>query len=191
MAADSFASPDLQFHSPEPARARGPLVKIGDAIATVTLWLSASALLVIVAINFANVVGRYFFRSPISWAEEAMLHLMIAAVFLGAVSIAWQRRHIRIDAFITLAPRRLGALLEIFATLLSIGVLTYLSYIAAGVASLMHQIEQRTDALEIPMWLPHTIVTASLCLIVLLMVLRLLSLRRLENAAPDERSGLH
>src|SRR3954470_7735613 len=191
MAADSFASSDLQLHSPEPAPRRGMLVKIGDTIAIVTLWLSASALLVIVALNFANVVGRYFLHSPISWAEEAMLHLMIAAVFLGAVSIAWQRRHIRIDAFITLAPRRLGAMLEILATLITIGVLIYLGYVAAGVASLMHQIEQRTDALEIPMWIPHTIVATSLLLIVLMMVLRLLSLRRLEDAAPDERSGLH
>lgn len=191
MPADTFATPELELRAPEPARPRTPLVKIGDAIATVTLWLSAIALLVIVCINFANVVGRYFLRSPISWAEEAMLHLMIAAVFLGAVSIAWQRRHIRIDAFITLAPRRLGAMLEILATLVTVGVLSYLGYIAAGVALLMQQIEQRTDALEIPMWIPHTIVAASLMLIVLMMVLRLLSLRRLEDAAPDQRVDLH
>jgi len=191
MAADNFAAPDLQLHAPEPGRPRGPLVRIGDAIATLTLWLAALALLVIVCINFANVVGRYFLHSPISWAEEAMLHLMIASVFLGAVSIAWQRRHIRIDAFIMLAPRRAGALLEILGTLITIGVLVYLGYVAVGVASLMHQIEQRTDALEIPMWIPHTVVATSLTLIVLMMLLRLLSLRRLEDAAPDERLGLH
>jgi C4-dicarboxylate transporter DctQ subunit len=191
MAADDFAAPDLQLHASEPPRARTPVVRIGDAIATVTLWLAASALLVIVCINFANVVGRYFLHSPISWAEEAMLHLMIASVFLGAVSIAWQRRHIRIDAFIMLAPRRVSALLEIMATLITVGVLAYLGYVAGGVASLMHQIEQRTDALEIPMWIPHTIVAISLSLIVLMMVLRLFSLRRLEDAAPDERLGLH
>jgi hypothetical protein len=34
-------------------------------------------------------------------------------------------------------------------------------------------------------------VATSLTLIVLMMVLRLLSLRRLEDAAPDERLGLH
>src|SRR5215212_5256849 len=189
--ADNFASSDLRLHETGSPRPRSALTKLGDTIATVTLWLSAIALLVIVCINFANVVGRYFLHSPISWAEEAMLHLMIASVFLGAVSIAWQRRHIRIDAFIMLAPRRAGALLEILGTLITIGVLVYLGYVAVGVASLMHQIEQRTDALEIPMWIPHTVVATSLTLIVLMMLLRLLSLRRLEDAAPDERLGLH
>ena len=30
-----------------------------------------------VAINFANIIGRYFLSVSLSWAEEAMLFLMI------------------------------------------------------------------------------------------------------------------
>ncbi len=34
-----------------------------------------------VGINFANIIGRYFFSVSIAWAEEVMLFLMIGACF--------------------------------------------------------------------------------------------------------------
>ena len=40
-----------------------------------------------VAINFANIIGRYFLSVSLSWAEEAMLFLMIGCVFLGALLV--------------------------------------------------------------------------------------------------------
>ena len=49
--------------------------------------LAASVLL-----NFANVIGRYFFNASIYWAEEVMLFLMVACVFLGNGVVAWSGR---------------------------------------------------------------------------------------------------
>ena len=49
------------------------------------LRVAAGAMLVAsVGINFANIIGRYFLSVSLSWAEEAMLFLMIGCVFLGA-----------------------------------------------------------------------------------------------------------
>ena len=48
-----------------------------DGIAHACLVIAALSLLCIVAINGANVVARYLFGSPFSWAEELMLFLMI------------------------------------------------------------------------------------------------------------------
>ena len=46
------------------------------------LRVIAGTLLVLsVAINFANVIGRYFFSASIYWAEEIMLFLMVGCVF--------------------------------------------------------------------------------------------------------------
>ena len=40
--------------------------------------LAAGAMLIAsVGINFANIIGRYFLSVSLSWAEEAMLFLMI------------------------------------------------------------------------------------------------------------------
>ena len=71
-----------------------------DGIAHACLVIAALSLLCIVAINGVNVVARYFFGSPFSWAEELMLFLMILGVFTGAVAVTWRNLHIRIDTIV-------------------------------------------------------------------------------------------
>ena len=57
----------------------------GAAALMAVLRVAAGAMLIAsVGINFANIIGRYFFSVSLSWAEEAMLFLMIGCVFLGA-----------------------------------------------------------------------------------------------------------
>ena len=73
------------------------------------LRLAAGAMLVAsVGINFANIIGRYFLSVSLSWAEEAMLFLMIGCVFLGAGPVGWMGRHIRMDV-VDLAVAAAGA----------------------------------------------------------------------------------
>jgi len=71
------------------------------------LRLAAGAMLVLsVAINFANIIGRYFLSVSIPWAEEVMLFLMIGCVFLNCGPVGWSGRQIRMDAFVSLLPPR-------------------------------------------------------------------------------------
>src|SRR5205823_12546248 len=46
-----------------------------------------------VALNFANVVGRYVFFKPIIWAEEVLVFIMIWCVMLGATVVTWENQH--------------------------------------------------------------------------------------------------
>ena len=55
---------------------------------------------------FANVVLRYVFLAPISWAEELSLYLIVWIVFVGGSVAVRTRGHIAID----LLPR--GALTD-------------------------------------------------------------------------------
>src|SRR5262245_14279147 len=85
----------------EPAgRPSGLIDRLGDALTRLCLAIAAASLVCIVAINGANVIGRYFFGRPFSWAEELMLFLMILGVFSGAIAITWRNMHIRIDIVI-------------------------------------------------------------------------------------------
>ena len=59
-----------------PPRYQRGLFWLGTRIADIGLWTGAAALLAIVALNAVNIILRYFFRSPPSWAEEAMLYLI-------------------------------------------------------------------------------------------------------------------
>ena len=53
--------------------------------------LVGAMLIVAVAINFANVVGRYVFDKPLYWAEEAMSLLQVAFVVIGAALVTRDR----------------------------------------------------------------------------------------------------
>ncbi len=141
-------------------------------IADIGLALAAAALLFVVAVNAANIIGRYIFRSPFSWAEESMLFVMIFGVYVGAISVAWQQAHIRIDAFLNLAPVSWRRPLHIFSTLVFVGILVPVVTGSFQVVTLLFQFDQRSDALQFPMWIPQGVVPVSLTLIMLLALAR-------------------
>jgi TRAP-type C4-dicarboxylate transport system permease small subunit len=157
----------------------------GTRIARIGLALAAAALLFVVAVNAANVIGRYVFRSPFAWAEESMLFVMIFGVYIGAISVAWQQAHIRIDAFVNLAPVSWQRPLHVFSTLVLVGILVPVVTASYRVVSLLFQFDQRSDALQLPMWIPQGIVPVSLTFIMLLALARLLDPKAPEPTADD------
>ena len=69
------------------------------------------------ALNFANVVGRYVFFKPIIWAEEVLVFIMIWCVMLGATLVTWENQHLRMDAVHHLTPPRARRWLNLVSTL--------------------------------------------------------------------------
>src|ERR1700693_5216807 len=106
--------------SSEPGAINGPVAKICDGLAIICRAIAGLALLCIITINGANVVARYFFGKPFSWAEELMLFLMILAVFSGAIVVTWRNIHIRIDTFVERASPGFQRVTRLVATIISI-----------------------------------------------------------------------
>jgi C4-dicarboxylate transporter DctQ subunit len=147
---------------------------LGERIAHLGLWLAAAALLAIVVLNGINIVLRYFFFAAFSWAEEAMMYLMIFGVYAGAISVAWQQAHIRIDAFLNFAPPRWRRILHILSTLLLAAILAPVVLASWRVVNILLEIEQRSDALHLPMWIPQSVIPAALLLIIVMSLARIL-----------------
>lgn len=147
---------------------------IGDGLSRVGLALAALALLVVIGFNFVNVVLRYVFFHSLPWAEELMLYLMIFGVYAGAVSVAWEQRHIRLDGILNFAPLRFRRLLEIFSSLVLVGILCPIIYSSATVVSFLFEFGEHSDALQAPMWIPQSVVPAALALIALVAVVRII-----------------
>lgn len=148
------------------------LRRLGDRIAHLCIVVAALALLAIVVINGANVIGRYFLGSPISWAEELMLFLMVLIVFAGAATVTWRGAHIRIEIFVDWLPpawQRVAA----FATgLLAVSVLAVISIVSFEIVSTLYAFDQRSDALELPIWIPQSFVTIGSALMAVMIILR-------------------
>jgi TRAP-type C4-dicarboxylate transport system permease small subunit len=150
------------------------VARICQSLSEACRAIAGIALLIIVAINGANVVARYFFGRPFSWAEELMLFCMILAVFAGAISVTWLNAHIRIDTFVDRAPPVLQRAARVIATAACLAVLLPIIYASQGMVSLLYSFDQRTDALEAPMWIPQSFVTIGLALVAAVMVVRLI-----------------
>jgi TRAP-type C4-dicarboxylate transport system permease small subunit len=157
----------------------GFIVWLCDGIAHACLVIAALSLLGIVAINGANVFMRYVFGSPFSWAEELMLFLMILGVFTGTVAVTWRNLHIRIDTIVERLPPTMRRALAVVTTAASVAILAVVVFASFRLVSLLQEMDQRSDALNAPSWIPQSFLTIGLSLTALMMVARLaVSFRR-------------
>ena len=159
--------------APPPDTPRVPaLYRVGDAISHICAVIAAAALCVIVVINGLNVVNRYVFGHAFAWAEELMIFLMILIVFAGAATVTWRNAHIKIELiteFLPPAARRIAALVVGVASVI---VLAMLDSVSFRIVSMLYGFDQRSLALEMPLWIPQGFVSVGLLLIAVMLVLR-------------------
>jgi TRAP-type C4-dicarboxylate transport system permease small subunit len=141
---------------------------------TAALRAAAGVLLLAsVSINFANIIGRYFFLVSLSWAEEAMLFLMIGCVFLAAGPVGWMGRHIRMDVVISILPPRARLAFELFADFVTIATCVALAIFAWPVMDMLIELDQRSETANIPLVIPQSALPIGLILIAVLTAVRL------------------
>src|SRR5436305_7823554 len=143
--------------------------------------LSGVLLSLSVALNFANVIGRYFFNASIPWAEEAMLYLMVGCVFLGNGLVAWSGRYIRMDIIVNALPAKLRALLELFSELVFLATTITIVVFAWPVIRDLAAFDQRSQAADFPLVIPQALIPIGLSIAALLAAVRLLVGRRAAN----------
>lgn len=146
--------------------------------------LAGLLLVVSVALNFANVIGRYFFASSIEWAEEIILFLMIGCVFLGNGVVAWHGRQLRMDVIVNMMPPRVRDALHLFAELVFIAACLTVVVFAAPVIRDLWNFDQRSQAANFPLVIPQAMVPIGLAIMALLVTLRLITGG--ERDAPDQ-----
>jgi TRAP-type C4-dicarboxylate transport system permease small subunit len=143
-----------------------------------TSTVSAICLISSVAINFANIIGRYFFSVSIPWAEEIMLFLMVGCVFTGCCAVAWEGRQIRMDVLIGMMPPRLRAFFYLLAELVLIAVAIAVTVFAWPVIQQLAAFDERSEAANFPLVIPQAMVPIGYGLMGLLVAVRLLTRRR-------------
>jgi TRAP-type C4-dicarboxylate transport system permease small subunit len=140
-----------------------------------TLRVAAGTMLVAsVGINFINIIGRYVFSTSITWAEEAMLFLMIGCVFLGAGPVGYLGRHIRMDVVVLALPPRARKFFEIFSDVVTVFTCVMLAIFAWPVVSMLAELNERSDTANIPLAIPQAALPIGLLLTAFLIVVRLI-----------------
>jgi TRAP-type C4-dicarboxylate transport system permease small subunit len=137
--------------------------------------LTAVLMLVAVAINAANITGRYVFSRPIASAEEVMLFLLVGTVFLGNAIVGFEGRQLRMDVVIHALPPALRRACDIAADLTTIAVCVTLIVLGWPAVQMLAEFDQRSEAAEIPMVIPQALVPAGLALSALLVAVRMIA----------------
>jgi TRAP-type C4-dicarboxylate transport system permease small subunit len=152
-----------------------------DAMAKIVRWLLAmtrtlAAILLIssVAVNFANIVGRYFFSISIPWAEEIMLFLMVGCVFTGCCAVAWEGRQIRMDVVLAMLPPKAQAFLHVLSDLVMMATAAAVTAFAWPVITQLAAFDERSQAANFPLFIPQAMVPIGYSLMALLIAFRLL-----------------
>src|SRR5215475_10933729 len=137
--------------------------------------LTAVMMLIAVAFNAANIVGRYVFFRPIASAEEVMLFLMVGTVFLGNAIVGYEGKQLRMDVLLHAMPPALRRALDVAADLTMIAVCLILVVLSWPAVSMLAEFDQRSQAAEIPLVIPQALVPIGLGLNALLVAVRLIA----------------
>jgi TRAP-type C4-dicarboxylate transport system permease small subunit len=134
--------------------------------------VTGSLFLIAIAINIANVVGRYVFSVPIFWAEEVLVFIIIWSIFLAAATIVYRGEHLNMDLFYTMMKRPLkrvvnAAIAALF--LVCAGTVVVQSY---KVVSLYVGSGGVSVAAGVPMVVPHAAIPVGFVLMIAALIVR-------------------
>jgi len=144
-------------------------------------------LLVAIAINFANIVGRYAFHAPLPWAEEVLSFLVIWGVALGASAVTYDHRHLVMDLFSASFPSRLRILVETFTLIVFVGLCGFACVQAWKIVAIMSQNGQVSITAGIPMTIPYAAFIVGFGMITLAAIAE--AIQRGFGAAPGAEDG--
>ena len=162
------------------------LLRGARALVSVLRILAGVLLVASISLNFANVIGRYFFNTSIFWAEEVMLYLIVACVFLGNGVVAWSGRQLRMDVIVAMMPVPVQKVLALVAELTFIVVAVTIVVFSWPVIRDLWLFDQRSQSAELPMVIPQIMIPIGLSIMAFLVVVRLITG---GDRAPSDHSG--
>lgn len=168
---------------PAPRAPAAWLENAHDAVSALLGWL----LLFAVCVNFANVFARYFLDRAMLGAEELQVFAMVWMTFVGAAVVALRGEHLQMDILAQRLPPRLRIVLGHAQTLLLAALSLFMLYQSGQFTLQMMELGRDSDAMRVPMAIPHSGLVVGFALLSGVAVLRLLGVRSM-GAAPLEQN---
>lgn len=163
------------------------------ALLALTRACAGILLIASVAINFANIIGRYFFNISIPWAEEIMLFLMVGCVFTGCCAVAWEGRQIRMDVVLMMLPPKLREFFHVLSELVMLAAAGAVTVFAWPVISQLAAFDERSQAANFPLVIPQAMIPIGYSLMALVVAFRLIVRWRsgIDRAVPGDADTSH
>lgn len=145
------------------------------AFVTLPHWVLGTLMLLGIAINFANVVGRYVFGYAFFWAEETMVFITIWGVFVGLAAISFNGDHLNMDLFSASIRGRWRLVVNGAAAAAMIACSIFMVMQSYQVVTLFARAGQVSVSAGIPKAIPHAALLVGFALTALAVVVRIRS----------------
>jgi len=123
------------------------------------LWTIGALMFTMMTLTFAQVVFRYLLHHSLSWSEEVGRYIFVWITFLGLAAAFRSGSHVALDILAGLLPplprRILAVINSLFIVVLS------LALVVGGVKLMEFGVNQRSPALDTPMYLIYIVIPIS------------------------------
>lgn len=113
-------------------------------------------LLLMVGINFANVIGRHAFGFAIFWSEEIMTLALVWGVFIGIIVVTYKGEHLKMDLVSQTLPDAWKRMINVFIIAVFVLSMTYALYYSYQVVSIINMTGRVSNAAKYPMVIQHS-----------------------------------
>lgn len=145
------------------------------AFVTLPNWILGTLMLLGIAINFANVIGRYVFGYAFFWAEETMVFITIWGVFIGLAAITYNGDHLSMDLFSAAIRGHWRAVVNGLTVVAMVACCLFVVMQSYQVVTLFAHARQVSVSAGIPKAIPHAAILAGFALAALAVVVRIRS----------------
>jgi TRAP-type C4-dicarboxylate transport system permease small subunit len=104
---------------------------VEKGIVTITRLMSNVGVIFVALVTFlitADVVGRYFFNKPVKGAHELIAVMVVVIIALGVAHNQFRKANIEIDLMTSRLPQKAQAGIAILTYLLSLGIVSLLTW---------------------------------------------------------------
>jgi len=134
---------------------------LGNLIGYINVSIATFGIIAGVTLAFANVVARYGFNYSFTWAAELTVYFFIWSMFFAAAYCFRIDGHITINLFIENVPKKVSKVSLLLSRTVSFIFLCAVSYYGYEYLLLVHEMEETSIDLEIPMWIPYLVIPIS------------------------------
>lgn len=142
-------------------------------------------MIVMTVLIFVQVIMRHVFNSSLTWSEELARYIFIWLIYIGISYGARIMKHIKIEAALEIYPKKIRPYVVIIGDILFLIFSVIIVYLAYDVVMMQVQLNQKSPAMQIPMWIMYSAPMVGFALTALrqiqVIIIRIKSIKGGEN----------
>lgn len=137
--------------------------KVNDAIAKLEAFIISFFMALLVLIMVVQVALRYFFNSPLFWAEEISLQLLVLITFFGVSFLTYKKNLLLVDLLQHYLSVSMKRLVNILLVVVNLVIFVFLAYLFINWSTDPMVQADVSGTTGLPRWYNYAVATAAVC----------------------------